>query len=153
MHFSCWLVFLRWMSTLSSWLVSRRKSDKVSCFGNIFMSERSTWPRHRPSPLHCFTVSAGVLGEYPASGELASVTRNLTRLSNENMADLSCLLSIIVPKILICWLYSYLELRCVSFIDDIQKIIMLLTDHKTIITTSLINILVVPNAETTTQQI
>ena len=26
-----------------------RKSDKVSCFGTIFMSERSPWPRHRRS--------------------------------------------------------------------------------------------------------
>ena len=42
--------------------------------------------RHRPSRLHCFTASAGVLGEYPASGGLASVNR--ASFSNGNMADL-----------------------------------------------------------------
>ena len=50
--------------------------------------DRRTWPR--PSRLHCFNVSAGVLGEYLASGGLDSVNRTVTRLGNANVADLSC---------------------------------------------------------------
>ena len=63
-----------------------------------------------------FTVSVGVIGEYLAPGEPASVNRAMTRLSNGNVADWSCSVQDdnrvnMVAAILICWLYSYFKLR------------------------------------------
>ena len=77
MHFSYWLW---WMSNLSSQCAAGSQmrflaSGLYSCVSG----HRDQRTRHRPSRLHCFTVSVGVLREYPASEYLASVSRTVIR--------------------------------------------------------------------------
>ena len=116
MYFSYWLVFLCWTSNFSSQCATGNRirflaSGLYSWLGD----HRDHRTGHRPSYLHCLIGSAGVLEEYPASEELASVNRTLTRPINGNMDDLSCYMFISFQSCLLLRLSIWVNLDPMGF--------------------------------------